>query len=158
MAIIYLNPILLLSSSGLPEDYQSEQLCFPLKPKKNLPIWPCFGCGLPCLRCYHRSGGLLPRLFTFTRKLPGSTFSVALAVIIRFILKSPGVTRHPVLRSSDFPPSTGGRRQLPGLIYFIILINYKLKVDLFDRQFCQLQLSDKQQQYYINANIIIYLT
>ena len=31
------------------------------------PIRPCSGWGLPSLRCYHRSGELLPRLFTLTR-------------------------------------------------------------------------------------------
>ena len=32
------------------------------------PIRPCSGWGLPSLRCYHRSGELLPRLFTLTRR------------------------------------------------------------------------------------------
>ena len=30
------------------------------------PIRPCSGWGLPGLRCYHRSGELLPRRFTLT--------------------------------------------------------------------------------------------
>ncbi len=30
------------------------------------PIWPCSTRGFPCLRCLHRSGGLLPHLFTLT--------------------------------------------------------------------------------------------
>jgi len=28
------------------------------------PIWPCSTRGFPCLRCRHRSGGLLPHRFT----------------------------------------------------------------------------------------------
>ena len=31
------------------------------------PIWSCSGWGLPCHRCYHRRGALLPHLFTLTR-------------------------------------------------------------------------------------------
>ena len=31
------------------------------------PIWSCSGRGLPCHRCYHRRGALLPHLFTLTR-------------------------------------------------------------------------------------------
>lgn len=31
------------------------------------PIWPCSTRGFPCLRCCHRSGGLLPHLFTLTK-------------------------------------------------------------------------------------------
>src|SRR4029077_1375715 len=32
------------------------------------PIWPCTTRGFPCLRCCHRSGGLLPHLFTLTKR------------------------------------------------------------------------------------------
>ena len=32
------------------------------------PIWPCTTRGFPCLRCRHRSGGLLPHLFTLTKR------------------------------------------------------------------------------------------
>jgi len=31
------------------------------------PIWPCTTRGFPCLRCHHRSGGLLPHLFTLAK-------------------------------------------------------------------------------------------
>ena len=31
------------------------------------PIWSCSGWGLPCHRCCHRRGALLPHLFTLTR-------------------------------------------------------------------------------------------
>src|SRR5207244_8991389 len=32
------------------------------------PIWPCTTRGFPCLRCHHRSGGLLPHLFTLAKR------------------------------------------------------------------------------------------
>ena len=32
------------------------------------PIWPCTTRGFPCLRCCHRSGGLLPHLFTLAKR------------------------------------------------------------------------------------------
>src|SRR6202171_3898515 len=62
------------------------------------PIWPCTTRGFPCPRCCHRSGGLLPHLFTLakrfsfaktSRRFPcamppccaaGGIFSVALSV------------------------------------------------------------------------------
>ena len=34
---------------------------------KRPSIWPCSRWGLPSLRCHHRSGELLPRLFTLTQ-------------------------------------------------------------------------------------------
>jgi len=40
-------------------------------------VWPCSGWGLPCPRCRHRGGELLPRLFTLA--LAGGVFSVALS-------------------------------------------------------------------------------
>ena len=71
----------------------------PTEPE-DPPIWSCSGWGLPCSRCRHRDGELLPRLFTLTRLTAGGMFSVALS------FPSPGlrVTKHPALRSSDFPP------------------------------------------------------
>ncbi len=36
----------------------------PHGPCDGSPIWPCSGWGLPCHRCYHRRGALLPHLFT----------------------------------------------------------------------------------------------
>ncbi len=83
----------------------------------RLPIWSCSGWGLPCRPGRPNRGELLPRLFTLTRRPQrrrgtpvgvrsvqresGGIFSVALS------LGSPplGVTQHPALRSSDFPPS-----------------------------------------------------
>jgi hypothetical protein len=32
------------------------------------PIWPCTTRGFPCPRCCHRSGGLLPHLFTLAKR------------------------------------------------------------------------------------------
>src|SRR5262247_3414434 len=64
----------------------------------SLPIWPCSDWGLPCHDRYRSRGGLLPHLFTLTRK-PGGLFSVALSVALR----RPGVTWQSALRSSDFP-------------------------------------------------------
>ena len=64
--------------------------------------WPCSGWGLPCRNRYRLRGGLLPHLFTLTRGAKAARavyFSVALSS--RF--PSPGVTRHPALRSPDFP-------------------------------------------------------
>ena len=64
--------------------------------------WPCSGWGLPCHNRYRLRGGLLLHLFTLTRGAEAAravSFSVALSS--RF--PSPGVTRHPALRSPDFP-------------------------------------------------------
>ncbi len=91
------------------------------------PIWSCSGWGLPCHSRYRERGALLPHRFTFpwrllvimrsadrispehaslrrsvdraSRQTTGSLFSVALS------LESlpPGVTRHPVPWSPDFP-------------------------------------------------------
>lgn len=55
------------SSSGLPalpSPDCSGELAGPTN--KAEPIQPCTAWGLPCLRCRHRSGGLLPRRFTLT--------------------------------------------------------------------------------------------
>jgi hypothetical protein len=73
------------------------------------PIWPCSGWGLPCHACCQTRGALLPHRFTLAcaagpRSLAvaaaiGGVLSVALSVASR----RPGITRHPALRSSDFP-------------------------------------------------------
>ena len=36
-------------------------------------IWSCSGWGLPCHRCHHRRGALLPHLFTLTSRPHGRT-------------------------------------------------------------------------------------
>jgi len=76
--------------------------------RASSPIWPCSGWGLPCRRRHRRRGGLLHHRFTLAcppRGVIGGLFSVALSVASR----RPAVSRHPALRSSDFPrpPRTG---------------------------------------------------
>jgi len=77
------------------------------------PIWPCTGWGFPCLRACARSGGLLPHLFTLTVSCkhatavcflwhyPSGRLATSPPV---YISGEPGVTRHPALWCSDFPP------------------------------------------------------
>ena len=60
-AIIPLGGALLRRSSSLPEGQNG-----PGQPSP--PIWPCTTRGFPCLRCCHRSGGLLPHLFTLAKR------------------------------------------------------------------------------------------
>ena len=64
--------------------------------------WPCSGWGLPCHNRYRLRGGLLPHLFTLTRGAE-ATRAVSFSVALSSRFPSPGVTRHPVLRSPDFP-------------------------------------------------------
>jgi hypothetical protein len=105
--VIYLGPALPPASRGGP----------PHAP----PIWPCSGWGLPCLRCHHRSGALLPRLFTLALLrlglAPGASksgmFSVALSVGLPLL----GVTQHPALWSSDFPPPGIAGERPPGPLH-----------------------------------------
>ena len=61
VAIIPLGPGSRLDSSSLPEGPNELGQLSP-------PIWPCTTRGLPCPRCYHRGGGLLPHRFTLTRR------------------------------------------------------------------------------------------
>src|SRR6266436_7591827 len=110
-AIIPLVPVSLPGSSSLPEGSHSRWLAPPRKERVHFhersliepgrlspPIWPCTTRGFPCPRCCHRSGGLLPHLFTLaqrisfaktSRRFPcamppccsaGGIFSVALSV------------------------------------------------------------------------------
>ena len=37
-------------------------------PHQRIPIWSCSGWGLPCHRCCHRRGALLPHHFTLTAR------------------------------------------------------------------------------------------
>ena len=41
-------------------------------PRQCFPIWSCSGWGLPCHRCYHRRGALLPHHFTLTGPVAGT--------------------------------------------------------------------------------------
>jgi hypothetical protein len=76
----------------------------------GLPIWPCSARGLPCPDRRRSSGGLLPHLFTLTRRRsPGGVFSVALSLALPRL----GVTQRAPTRSSDFPrPACTGRERL----------------------------------------------
>ena len=91
-AVIHLGRTSPYVSSDLPEGWHG--------PHHRLPIWSCSRWGLPCHRCCHRRGALLPHHFTLTQPKPGGIFSVALSVGSR----PPGVTWHLALRSPDFPP------------------------------------------------------
>jgi len=66
---IPLVPLLPAESSGLPEGLGGPP-SHPASAGHRPPIWPCSGWGLPCLRCRHRSGALLPHLFTLTHPSP----------------------------------------------------------------------------------------
>jgi hypothetical protein len=62
-------------SSSLPEGSRLRWLAPPQKElsliepgRLSPPIWPCTTRGFPCLRCHHRSGGLLPHLFTLAKR------------------------------------------------------------------------------------------
>src|SRR5438876_1449872 len=62
-------------SSSLPEGFHLQWLEPPQKElsliepgRLSPPIWPCTTRGFPCLRCHHRSGGLLPHLFTLAKR------------------------------------------------------------------------------------------
>ena len=101
--IISLGPALLRTSSSLPGTRWSGPLL--------VPAWPCSRWGLPCDSRCRKPGALLPHRFTLACALPaeaiGGLFSVALSVGSR----RPGVTRHPALRSSDFPPTEAHARR-----------------------------------------------
>src|SRR5437879_6973797 len=123
-------------SSSLPEGFHLQWLEPPQKELSLIepgrlppPIWPCTTRGFPCLRCHHRSGGLLPHLFTLAKRCvlfedvsqvslrdatvlrsAGGLFSVALSVaplvgqaFLSVLPDSPpGVTRRVAL--SRVPP------------------------------------------------------
>ena len=68
-----------------------------------LPIWSCSRWGLPCRRCCHPRGALLPHHFTLT----GAACAVLrryLSVALSVGSRLPGVTWHRALWSPDFPP------------------------------------------------------
>src|SRR5690348_1573804 len=85
------------------------------------PIWPCSTRGFPCLRCRHRSGGLLPHRFTLacaslnwpaegfascrppSEILTGGFVSVALSVAESSRIQPPGVTRRVALHPEKAP-------------------------------------------------------
>jgi len=76
---------------GSVEDSHSSSTCVAARlqrPTRELawahcnrsPIRSCFGWGLPCHKCYHLRGALLPHHFTLTGLAAGGIFSAALSV------------------------------------------------------------------------------
>jgi len=59
--------------------------------------------------------GSYPAFSPLLRKKRSGIFSVALSIPGFLQNRDPGVTRHPVLRSSDFPPPVKDEKQLPEL-------------------------------------------
>ena len=117
--VIYLGPSLLTASSGLPGTQVERATPHPLF-------------GLAPGRVYRAtsvSGGPV-RSYRTLSPLPvpprgaiGGLLSVALSVVGRN--RRPGVTRHPALRSSDFPPSAPRRtRRRPPLRTSFVLLVY----------------------------------
>src|SRR5690606_19367713 len=104
---------------GLPQPraaYPELERCGP----HLVPAWPCSGRGLPCRLRYRKTRWALTPPFHpyrptgrpqswvgpgFPRGLAGGLFSVALSIASR----RPGITRRPVLWSSDFPRPAPGR-------------------------------------------------
>src|SRR5260370_8467883 len=68
------------------------------------PIWPCTTRGFPCLRCHHRSGGLLPHLFTLAKRCV--LFEDVPQVFLRdaTVLRSPGGLFSLALSLAQPPP------------------------------------------------------
>ena len=89
--VIYLGQRLPVTSSGLPATQTARA-----EPRRLFGLAPAGGCR--ATDCCQPCGGLLPHLFTLTRKA-GGLFSVALSVAFR----RPGVTWQLALWSSDFP-------------------------------------------------------
>ena len=113
-----LSPTTQLLASPRRKRFSLSRIALGEPGRLSPPIWPCTTRGFPCLRCCHRSGGLLPHLFTltnetscsktsrrFTCAMPpccsaGGLFSVALSVnrphkarrTSRHANRSPGVT------------------------------------------------------------------
>ncbi len=69
-AIIPLGRASPRASSGLPGSTRRPalQCCH-----RDFPIWPCSRWGLPCRRCCHRRGALLPHRFTLASAVSGAS-------------------------------------------------------------------------------------
>ena len=94
---------MLSASSNQPEGADGPSF-------KCLPIWSCSGRGLPCPRCRHRGGGLLPRRFTLTPMLPSRRF-VFCGPIPGILSRSPLATSLPCgVRTFLHPDITSGQR------------------------------------------------
>ncbi len=82
----------------------------PREQRECSPIWSCSGWGLPCptllldRRCA-LTAPFQPCLILLAKAI-GGLFSVALSVASR----RPAVSRHPTLRSPDFPPRANAQR------------------------------------------------
>src|SRR6266699_2858225 len=72
------------------------------------PIWPCTTRGFPCLRCCHRSGGLLPHLFTLAKRCvhveAGRQARLFTKALIRQDSRNPAARRRHRLKSVLLPP------------------------------------------------------
>ena len=81
------------------------------------PIWPCSGWGLPGLRCCQRSGELLPRRFTLTRRGRRSALVCERYVSVALSVGSPrpAVSGHPIRVELGLSSPQGGeaKPQLP---------------------------------------------
>ena len=82
--------------------------------RASSPTWPCSGWGLPCDLCHQRPGALLPHPFTLACA-PGGAIGGLLSAALSVVSRRPGVTRHPALWSSDFPPTILTARRRPSL-------------------------------------------
>lgn len=70
-------------------------------PYASNPIWPCTGWGLPS----QPVARLLVRFYRTVSPVPSDRSPRVVCFLLHFpSLARPGVTRHPVLRCSDFPP------------------------------------------------------
>ena len=78
----------------------------------DFPIWPCSRWGLPCRRCCHRRGALLPHLFTLTGALLQLRRFAFCCTFRR--LAPPRRYLAPCPRSPDFPPISRELQRLPG--------------------------------------------
>src|SRR5271154_3428453 len=160
VTIIPLAPASRPGSSNLPEGSSFRMICLPTAGRRyavgsafafanalsepgqlSPPIWSCTSRGLPCPRCCHRGGGLLPHLFTLTRRphhsrcpegfpssyhrvrFAGGIFSVALSVTLPQRQLSPPPQQRPLALPGalpyfaftkwcpDFPPVPLARNQ-----------------------------------------------
>jgi len=100
VAIIPLGRRSPAASSDLPRSFGRAAL-------KRSSIRSCSEWGLPGFPRYRENRWALTSPFhPYLRSLGGGLLSVALSLG----LPPPGVTRHPALRSSDFPPALKRRR------------------------------------------------
>ena len=98
---------------GLKRPTRGSGAGHPFRP----PIWSCSGWGLPGYPGYPGyRWALTPPFHPYQAVRPGGIFSVALS----FSSPRLGVTQHPALWSSDFPPAWLGERSFNPLPLLII--------------------------------------